>query len=78
MHIAHITTERVFALLTLKYMANILHISIPFDVSKKLQAHDAANIKAVNAKPNISLFQIPNIIHTVIERILSCIECRWS
>ena len=43
-------------------MANILHISIPFDVSKKLQAHDAANIKAVNAKPNISLFQIPNII----------------
>ena len=51
-------------------MANILHISIPFDVSKKLQAHDAANIKAVNAKPYIYLFQIPNIIHTV--------KCRWS
>ena len=33
---------------------------------KKLQVHVAANINAGNAKPNISLFQIPNIIHTVI------------
>ena len=64
MHIAYITAERVFALLTLRYMANILHISIPFDVSKKLQVHDAANINALNAKPNISVFQIPNITHT--------------
>ena len=45
-------------------MANILHISIPFDVSKKLQVHVFSNINAVNAKPNISLFKIPNVIHT--------------
>ena len=43
-------------------MANILHISIPFDVSKKLQAHDAVNIKAGNAKPNIFLPNLSNMI----------------
>ena len=64
MHIVHIAAERVFALLTMRYMANILHISIPFDVSKKLQVHVFSNINAVNAKPNISLFKIPNMIHT--------------